>query len=126
MAMFKKWLKLKTAYVQVFKDRFRIYCDENQALFMVDGGFSHPRMLLGDFELAEQILKQQINQQHIFSSIGSYRVIVHPKEMLDGGLSAIEQRAFKELFLSLGFRDAVIWQHQDLCDEELKNFEWND
>ena len=122
--MFDKWLKPKTAYVQVFKDRFRIYCDENQALFMVDGDFSHPRMLLGDFEVAEQTLKQQIKQQHIFSSIGSYRVIVHPKEMLDGGLSAIERRAFKELFLSLGFRDAVIWENQDLCDEELKSFVW--
>ncbi|RZA07344.1 MAG: hypothetical protein EOO68_03570 [Moraxellaceae bacterium] len=93
---------------------------------MVDGNFSHPRMLLGEFELAEQILKQQIKQQHIFSNVGSYRVIVHPKEMLDGGLSTIEQRTFKELFLSIGFRDAVIWQHHDLCDEELKNFEWND
>ena len=123
--MFGKWLRPKTAYVQVFKDRFRIYCDENQTLFMVDGNFSHPRMLLGNFELAKQTLRQQIKQQHIFSNIGSYRVIVHPKEMLDGGLSAIEQRAFKELFLSIGFRDAVIWQNQDLCDEELKSFVWH-
>ncbi len=124
--MFEKWFKTKTAYVQVFKDSFRIYCAESQKLFIVDGSFSHPRMLLGDFAHAEQILKQQIKQQSMFSNLGSFKVIVHPKELLEGGLSIIEQRAFKELFLSVGFREAVIWQHQDLSDEQLKTFDWKD
>ena len=122
--MFEKLFKPKNAYIQVFKDRFSIYCGESKKLFIVDGSFSHPRMLLGDFLLAEKILKEQIKQQDIFSSSGNYRVIVHPKELLEGGLSFLEYRAFQELFIGLGFRQVCLWENQDLSDEEIKIFDW--
>lgn len=122
--IFDKWFKPKTAYIQVFRNRFSIYCSDHQKLFNVDGKFSHPRMLLGDFLQAETILKQQMEQQAIFSDTGNYRVIIHPKELLDGGLSPIEQRAFIELFSSLGFRKVCLWSGHDLSSEQIDNFNW--
>lgn len=122
--MRNNWFKPKTAYIQVVKDCFRIYCSDSQQLFSVEGKFSHPRMLLGDFVQAERALQQQIKQQSIFSGTAQYRVIIHPKELLDGGLSYIEQRAFTELFSSLGFREVRLWLGHDLSSEQIDQFDW--
>ena len=65
--------------------------------------FSHPRSLISDYQVAEKIL------QHVFSLLhkGSYirpspDVIFHPMEKIDGGLTQIEMRAFREMFLGSG------------------------
>jgi rod shape-determining protein MreB len=65
--------------------------------------FSHPRSLIADFQVAEKIL------QHVFGLLhkGSYirpspDVIFHPMEKIEGGLTQIEKRAFREMFLGSG------------------------
>lgn len=65
--------------------------------------FSHPRTLLADFYVAEKIL------QHAFSTFASYRflrvrpkTILQPMEKTEGGLNAIECRAFRELAMGAG------------------------
>lgn len=71
--------------------------------------FSHPRSLVADFQVAEKIL------QHVFSLLhkGSYispspDVIFHPMEKIEGGLTLIEMRAFREMFLGSGAFDTYI------------------
>ncbi|XID75620.1 hypothetical protein ACF3NA_03525 [Alkanindiges sp. WGS2144] len=122
--MFKNWFKPKTIYVQVFKNQFKLYSCDTQQLTIVNGEFTHPRMLLGSFTDAEQLLKQHFNHHAKIPGLKSYRAIIHPKELVDGGLSDIEQRALRELFLGLGFQNAQIWQGQDLSDEQLNTFDW--
>jgi len=65
--------------------------------------FSHPRALLSDFYVGEKLL------QHAFKSISNAKflrprpkVIIHPMEKTEGGLTAIEKRAFTELALGAG------------------------
>ncbi|WP_343855877.1 rod shape-determining protein MreB [Aliiglaciecola litoralis] len=72
--------------------------------------FSHPRVLFNDFYIAEKLL------QHAFrklSNIGFWRpkpkVILHPMEKIEGGLTMIEKRAFRELALGAGASDIKLY-----------------
>lgn len=65
--------------------------------------FSHPRVLFSDFYVGEKLL------QHAFKQINNVKylrprpkVIIHPMEKTDGGLTMIEKRAFRELALGAG------------------------
>lgn len=65
--------------------------------------FSHPRALLSDFYVAEKLL------QHAFKRLSSSqylrlrpKVLVHPMEKTEGGITAIEDRAFRELAFGAG------------------------
>jgi rod shape-determining protein MreB len=72
--------------------------------------FSHPRQLIVDFDSAEQILRHafiQITNGKILAP--SPKVVIHPMEKLEGGLTQIEIRAFRELCLGAGAREAVVY-----------------
>jgi rod shape-determining protein MreB len=65
--------------------------------------FSHPRVLFSDFYVGEKLL------QHAFKQISNIKylrprpkVIIHPMEKTEGGLTMIEKRAFRELALGAG------------------------
>ena len=71
--------------------------------------FSHPRSLIADYQVAEKIL------QHVFRLLhkGWYirpspDVIFHPMEKVEGGLTTIEMRAFRELFSGAGASDTYL------------------
>jgi rod shape-determining protein MreB len=65
--------------------------------------FSHPRVLFSDFYVGEKLL------QHAFKQISNIKylrprpkVIIHPMEKTEGGLTMIEKRAFRELAIGAG------------------------
>jgi rod shape-determining protein MreB len=65
--------------------------------------FSHPRSLISDFQVAEKILQHVFKLLHEGSFISpSPDVIFHPMEKIEGGLTQIEMRAFREMFLGSG------------------------
>ncbi|MFC6979362.1 rod shape-determining protein [Microbulbifer taiwanensis] len=77
--------------------------------------FSHPRSLIRDFAAAEKLL------QHIFRKLcgdtlftPSPIVVLQPMEKTQGGLTAIEMRAFRELVLGAGAREALVYQGEAL------------
>lgn len=49
-------------------------------------------------------------------------IIIHPMEMIDGGLSQIEERALMELASGAGARKVVVWVGHELSDQEVINF----
>ncbi|MGC3979681.1 MAG: rod shape-determining protein [Steroidobacteraceae bacterium] len=70
--------------------------------------FQHPRTLLADFVHAEELLKYVFAKAFNGCLIRpSPRVIVHPMEKLEGGLTPIERRALHELAQGAGAR----WVH---------------
>lgn len=86
--------------------------------------FSHPRSLLSDFYVGEKLL------QHAFKSLSSIKslrprpkVIMHPMEKTEGGLTAIEERAFRELALGAGAIDIKIHVGKPL---DLQGFVFDD
>ncbi len=71
--------------------------------------FSHPRVLCSDFLLAEKILQGAITSvidRKIFTPAPA--VVIHPMEKLEGGLTMVEVRVFRELGLGAGARQVVI------------------
>lgn len=85
--------------------------------------FSHPRVLFSDFYIGEKLL------QHAFKHLASTyflrsrpKVIVHPMEKTEGGLTMIEKRAFRELALGAGAIDVKLHTGAPLHIENI-NFE---
>ena len=84
--------------------------------------FSHPRVFIADFLIAEKVL---LHAFKIVSGGKPFRVspiaVVHITEELDGGLTQIEYRALRELFDNAGARRTYFWDGKELSDEELRN-----
>ena len=84
--------------------------------------FSHPRTLLADFTVAEKLLQsifRKLHQSRIFQP--SPRVVMHPLEKTDGGLTVVERRAFRELAAGAGAREVVVYEGAPL---PLDNFDF--
>lgn len=97
-----------------------IYAESEKNIKVVNP-FSHPRTLLSDFEIGERLLRyifQKLSGNTIFKPAPA--VVIHPMEKTEGGLTMIEKRAFKELAIGAGARDAIIYQGQQL---PLQNFD---
>jgi rod shape-determining protein MreB len=83
--------------------------------------FSHPRFLLSNFFVAEKLL-----QHAVYKLLGKFSIkpapsmVMHPMEKLEGGLSQIEIRAFKELALGAGAYDVVVYSGDTLSNNEVK------
>ncbi len=93
---------------------------------VVHNGFSHPRVCINDFEIAQAtlmyFLRKLLNKKVIIRPI----MIIHPKGKLEGGLSQIEDRALKELASAVGAQKSYIWIGQKLKDVELISLNFPD
>ena len=77
--------------------------------------FSHPRTLLSDFHAGEKLLQEIIKRLIPKSIISpSPAIIIHPMEKIEGGLTMIEIRAFKEMAYGAGGRAVVVYQGKAL------------
>lgn len=82
--------------------------------------FAHPRSLVSDFTVGEQLLKaflRRLRTNSIFAP--APRVVLHPQGDPAGGFTQIEIRAFHEMALGAGASEAVVWQGRSLTDQEL-------
>lgn len=82
----------------------------NKTRLEVVNPFSHPRLLLGDFYVAEKLV------QHVFRELfdktwltPSPRVVIHPMEKNEGGLTQVEEKAFREMALGAGAREVLLY-----------------
>ncbi len=69
----------------------------------VSNPFSHPRLLVKDFFKAEKVLQHAVRtvlSAKVFSP--SPVIVIHPREKLDGGITDVECRLFRELCLGAG------------------------
>ena len=83
--------------------------------------FAHPRSLLADFVLAEQLLKAALRtvwRPGWFARVP--RLVLHPLGEPEGGLTSIEIRALRELAQSVAGQ-AQLWQGPPLTDEQLQS-----
>ncbi len=83
------------------------------------GDFTSSRLLLGDFIVAEDLLKQLIKKA--FSGallLLKPRLLIQPLEMVEGGLCHVEERAFMELGQSAGARKVIIHLEESRLTKE--------
>jgi len=84
--------------------------------------FKHPRTLLSDFTVAEQVIQGFVrkllgSRPFLLSPI----VVLHPKVDPEGGFTQIELRALRELAVGAGAAQVFIRAGRDLTDEEVLN-----
>ena len=82
--------------------------------------FAHPRSLVSDFTVGEQLLKaflRRVMSNSIFAI--SPKVVMHPLGDPDGGFTQIEVRALHEMAMGAGASRVVVWQGRVLNDQEL-------
>ncbi|MGV3742483.1 MAG: hypothetical protein ACO1NO_09270 [Burkholderiaceae bacterium] len=112
-----------TAYVRVSTNQFRIRHLESgiDTTVIAEAPFTTKRLLIGQFQNAEKTLKAALKQvmKGGFFAV-SPKVLIHPTEMTEGGLSEIEERVFLEVAKGSGAMKVVVWTGHDLSDEEVK------
>lgn len=114
----------KSVYVKVFENRFvlKLLDDgEKPVTVIAPKSFTTKRLLVGDFTLAEATLKSGLKK--LFEGrwfTASPAMVIHPMEMVDGGLSQVEERVFLELGASAGARKVSVWVGPELSDEEAR------
>ncbi|TQI79851.1 hypothetical protein FHU10_0046 [Serratia fonticola] len=115
-------------YLQVRKDHLTLKSLDTQKIATGTAAFSTQRLLIGQFFIAEfclynlvpQVFPGFINQlkrRHLRSDL-----VVHAMEMLEGGVSQVEQRILEE-FVVVSFGKAystVYADPQGLSDESVR------
>lgn len=82
--------------------------------------FAHPRSLVSDFTVGEQLLKAALARVHGGSVLAvAPRVVMHPLGDPAGGFTQVEIRAFHEMALGAGASEVKVWQGRALTDQEL-------
>lgn len=111
-----------TLYVQVRNNSFRVRHIESRTERDVSARrpFTTTRLLVGQFQEAESLLRQAIRE---VSGRGLFQVspivVIHPIEMIEGGLSEVEQRIFRELALGSGARNVFVHIGAPLTDSQV-------
>lgn len=82
-------------------------------------GFTTQRLLVGQFKIAETLLRDAVKEVSPRWSLGSKFFVLHPLDMIEGGLSEVEEKVFMELAMSAGALRTLIWTEQRLSDQEV-------
>lgn len=111
----------KPLYVQVRENQFlvRNINDSRSIQKRAAPGFSHPRMLVGDFTVAQACLKSLLSEARGSGFVMTTPVVIHPLEKVEGGLTQVEERLFQELAVGAGASKVVVWVGGPLSDIEV-------
>ncbi|WP_221047260.1 hypothetical protein [Methylogaea oryzae] len=106
-------------YVRITKNRMHLRHIPLNKEVTVEAAdpFTSPRMLVGNYTRAEKCLRQgmaQLDAVRWWAPMPA--MIVHPLELLEGGLSEIEDRALFELAMSVGAKKVRLWVGNELSD----------
>lgn len=109
-------------YVKVYKNKF-VVKDVDNNYEIVRSAFDHfttTRLLVGHFNNAETLLKEMLKNLHKEKWFTPSPVIlVQPMEMIEKGLSPVENRVLKELAIGAGGRKVTVWVGNELSNQEV-------
>ena len=109
-------------YVRVRKNQLRVRSLESakETIFDAKPPFTSARLLVGEFQIAESLLKRAFKEMKGGIFAVSPQVLVQPLEMVEGGLSEVETRCLRELALGAGASKAVVWVGPELSDADVR------
>lgn len=83
--------------------------------------FSHPRTLVSDFTLGEQLLKTLVRQALKAGWLTpAPEIVMHPLGEPAGGYTQVELRALHEMAMACGASSVHVWTGPVLGDEDLR------
>jgi actin-like ATPase involved in cell morphogenesis len=120
-SMFSKLLA-NTIYVQIRKNSLRLRHMEGKKEREISATrpFTTARLLVGQFQEAQALLRKVIRE---LGNGGLFRaspvVVIHPLDMVEGGLPEVKERVYKELAASAGARRVFVHVGTPLSDSEV-------
>lgn len=109
-------------YVRIWKNRIKVRDVERN--IEVDettmNSFTSNRLLIGSFLNAEDLLRKlikKINKNRI--TVFKPNLVLHPLEMIEGGLSQVEGRVLRELGAIFDSPEVIIHLGSELSDSEV-------
>ncbi len=116
-------LFVSTLYVRVSRNQLRVRHLETKREVAVSPRvpFSTRRLLVGNLTSAEESLQQAVDRVQKGRWYPSPpAVVIHPLEMVEDGLSEVEERVLRELAAGgAAARKVVIWIGHELSDAEV-------
>lgn len=89
--------------------------NNNNPNIKVINPFSHPRVLINDFPIAEKMLQHIVYvllSKHWIRS--APKIIIHPMEKYEGGITLLEHQALIEIALGAGAKEATVYTGADI------------
>jgi len=109
-----------TIYVQLFKTKFIVQNVDSGASIEVarDQSFASPRMIIADFTMAEHQLKQAV--KNVRRGLRAPELLIHPMELIEGGITQVEYRTFVELAIGSGASKVGVYSGAALSSDQIK------
>ncbi|MCR5886132.1 hypothetical protein LRS03_26065 [Rhizobacter sp. J219] len=109
-----------TIYVQLFKTKFIVQNVDSGASIEVarDQTFASPRMIIADFTMAEHQLKQAV--KNVRRGLRAPEILIHPMELIEGGITQVEYRTFVELGIGSGASKVGVYSGASLSPDQIK------
>jgi rod shape-determining protein MreB and related proteins len=112
-----------TVYIRVKRNQFRVRYLESgiETIIEAQKPFTTARLLIGQFVSAQATLKdglKNLTKGRFFPVVP--RLVIHPMEMVEGGLSEVEERILREVAISAGASKVIVWVGRELNDAEVK------
>ena len=113
-------LRPDTIYVKIYADRFVLKNVETSEVAEIrrEPGFRSPRTLIGHFTSTEKEFREGFGK--VRRGFFSPWVLMHPMELIEGGVTQVESRALIELASGCGARRAGIWQGSELAGDRVR------
>lgn len=115
-------------YVRIYRNRLSIRDVDQGREVVVEAGqsFSHPRMLIGDTEPLSAVLEEGIKKLFPSTFFKTFEILIHPREMLEGGFSKVETKALQlACYHASTVRAVYIWFKEELDDTMARDIPLN-
>lgn len=110
----------RTLYICLRRDQITLRHIESrrEKTLNAEVSFSNERLLVAQSTPLTRQIKQ--GMQSVLPGVGFAPVIVmHPQEMIDDGISEVEEKSFTEIGYALGARQVVVVTGPTMSDEEV-------
>lgn len=129
MLYFIRKLFTTDLYIKVSKNKLEaknLSFDEGWQTVHATEPFTTERLLVGTFSAAEPLFTQLITNVTPRSFIRqSLRAVIQPMELIEGGLSEVEEKILKELALGAGAFKVVLHTGAELTTDEARKLVTN-
>jgi hypothetical protein len=109
-------------YVRISIDRIEVrnVRSGRSSAEVADPAFSTQRLLIGQFTIAQELLRGVVKAALGWWPFRLRRFVMHPLERVEGGLSQIEERVLRELAAAAGSRRTIVWTGESLTDADVR------
>jgi rod shape-determining protein MreB len=108
-------------YVRISTDKIEVrnVLTGRSSAQVADPPFTTERLLVGQFLVADALLKRVVMEAVGRSPFLSKRFLMHQVEKAEGGLSQVEERVLLELAAGSGAKRIEVWLGRTLSDAEV-------